>query len=353
MSVLSPLIAQWAKLNKVFLFDFDKWMYWEDLTNEHLIKCVNDAISYYDYFLVCEQHPFVGGDKYYRRRNQILEIISPQIKTLFSTADWSHWSMSNTSDCTFLPTWYFEQRAWSLKLKYNEFKFNNNRPYVFSCVNKFNLRPEKIVNYMKCYARHSPDWFITMYKQEGLYIPKLVLGLDHNESELWAEEVRPNLKPFVNDLENSKVETYAGPFSLLFSGYTQAHVNLAIEHSMEFAIASEKTYKPFAAEQIPIFLGYPGIAKFINELGFDIFSDIVNHSYYDSIEQDSTYAPWLKRINAVHSMIDNLLTTDFKNKIVSETVWQRRRANKEYFYSDSIDKKCINWLDYLLKNNKR
>ena len=41
----------------------------------------------------------------------------------------------------------------------------------------------------------------------------------------------------------------------------------------------------FAAEQIPIVIGHPGIVEHCRRMGFDMFDDIVNTSY-DSISND-------------------------------------------------------------------
>jgi hypothetical protein len=46
---------------------------------------------------------------------------------------------------------------------------------------------------------------------------------------------------------------------------------------------TEKSIKPFLFAQFPIFLGKPGIVKHLREYGFDMFDDIIDHSY-DVIE---------------------------------------------------------------------
>ncbi|MDA8842171.1 hypothetical protein N9N08_00665 [bacterium] len=51
-------------------------------------------------------------------------------------------------------------------------------------------------------------------------------------------------------------------------------------------MATEKTTKVFAMNQIPIFLGPPALVFTLNHLGFDMFEDLVDHSYdkKDSLE---------------------------------------------------------------------
>lgn len=48
---------------------------------------------------------------------------------------------------------------------------------------------------------------------------------------------------------------------------------------------SEKSFKPFAMRQIPLWMAVPGTVAFIRELGLDVFDDICDHSY-DEIEDE-------------------------------------------------------------------
>lgn len=359
MPQLSPLINEWAVKNKVFLFDFDNWYFRPDITTGFLHDYVCEIVKTHDYVLVCEQHPFSPGDeKYILRHQQIVEVIMPVIKTMFATSDWNNWNKNRVSNYTFLPTWYFEQRNFSKNHNYNKVTFSNDRPYIFSCVNKANLRPEKLYNYIKCYQKSTSDWFLTAYLVPDL--PDQVLGCSNEQNKLWQEEIHPKLKEFDQDLENfigqnttaAQDEVTTVAFSMLFPGYTQAHVNLAIEHSMEFPIMSEKTFKPFAAGQLPIFLGYPGIAGAARTLGFDIFDDIIPHDSYDNVtfneNTDQVWQFWSNRVDAVHRLIDNLNLTEFKKQIVSSKIIDRRNKNKLHFYRTAVDSLCIHWLEHLL-----
>jgi hypothetical protein len=42
---------------------------------------------------------------------------------------------------------------------------------------------------------------------------------------------------------------------------------------------TEKTSKPFVWYQVPIFLGPVGTLPLIREVGYDVFDDIIDHSY--------------------------------------------------------------------------
>lgn len=57
-----------------------------------------------------------------------------------------------------------------------------------------------------------------------------------------------------------------------------------IETSSDRQFITEKTIKAFALGQIPIFVALPGYVDKLRDLGFDVFDDVVNHSY--DLEKD-------------------------------------------------------------------
>jgi hypothetical protein len=69
--------------------------------------------------------------------------------------------------------------------------------------------------------------------------------------------------------------------------YSAAAVNVVTETEYNTApgIISEKTLLAMAAEQIPVVIGHAGIVKHCEELGFDMFTDLVDTSY-DSLRND-------------------------------------------------------------------
>jgi hypothetical protein len=51
------------------------------------------------------------------------------------------------------------------------------------------------------------------------------------------------------------------------------------EFSWRSQFLTEKTFKAFAFRQVPIWFAVPGLVSQVRDLGFDIFDDIVDHSY--------------------------------------------------------------------------
>lgn len=75
-------------------------------------------------------------------------------------------------------------------------------------------------------------------------------------------------------------ENLANFLSLLYV-YQSAPVNVVTETQYDppAGIITEKTQMAFAAQQIPIVIGYKGIVNQCRLMGFDMFDDVVDHSY--------------------------------------------------------------------------
>lgn len=124
----------------------------------------------------------------------------------------------------------------------------------------------------------------------------------------------------VHDLGNKCL-----PHDLSPSVYNKALINLVTETfyfstwniNSEFFI-TEKTWKAFTANQIPIIIGPKGIVKYLRELGFDMFDDIIDNSYDD--EPDST-----RLFSSVKSLKKVILTHDVK--ALSAKTEERRLQN--------------------------
>jgi hypothetical protein len=114
-----------------------------------------------------------------------------------------------------------------------------------------------------------------------------------------------NLKHFPTLLDGPVTYEIGSQYSLADTRITQALLNVVLETSYEFLdsdptleklmwrvpFLTEKTVKAFVIGQIPLILGPLGQVKMTRDLGFDLFDDIVDHSYdlvvdpYERIEQ--------------------------------------------------------------------
>lgn len=353
----SNVITNWANKNNLHLFDFDNCMYAHEdieILKNHLIWVKNN----YAMLIVVECHPyFPNYDRYCKKIDIIFKIadeINLQIKNL--TADYTLWKNTN-KDKTFFPDWYFRQRRWAIEHNHRSYNFDMHKKFNFACGNKANLRSEKIYNYIECHRRYRSDWLITIYNHEAgpdhhANISEIdiknVAGLTDTQIDIWNNEIKANIKKYVFDY--SLPDTTDSPHGVIFPVHTDSYCNLVMEHSMEVSILSEKSYKPFIAKQIPIYLASLGAANALKNMGFDLFYDFIDHDLYDNlfVSESRLIENFTIRIDRVHELIDNLYTTNFTDFFHDPNTKQRLQNNQDYFYSDAIDKLCVWHLDQLL-----
>jgi hypothetical protein len=353
---LSPPINNFVVENNIEPFDFDGAYYYFDrcqlLTNE-----IN--LELWDYFstvakttskiLVMQEHPFFSVDTALLD-NQLVEITNKlNLKLHWLTADYTHWDNLLTDRC-FWPLWYFELRSHANKHNIKDFNWSTTRKYNFSCNNAHHYRLERIYNLIECFKRDRKDWIINLYNKPGHLDTinySIDLGKQHGiltqeHVDIWNHRVVPTIRTYSYDL---KEQESPSSLSVLFPGHTDAYCNLVVEHSMEIEILSEKSFKPFVAKQIPIYLAKAGACEMLTKLGFDLFYDFVDHNKYDTIGKgvmmrfpDCVYH---KQIDEVHQLIDQLYSTEFLNFINHPSVLERLEKNHEHFYSTAIDTMCV------------
>jgi hypothetical protein len=67
---------------------------------------------------------------------------------------------------------------------------------------------------------------------------------------------------------------------------------------------TEKTFKAFGLRQIPIWFAVPGLVAEVRELGFDMFDDIIDHSY-DCVENEHLrFTQVFDQIEKLNSQLD-------------------------------------------------
>lgn len=356
----SNIIRMWAIKNNVHMFDFDECMF--DIKSQtYLLSHLKWVKENFSILCIVECHPYFNTyEDYNIKKSQVVTIAEDlNIPYFFLTSDYNYWLQpEKTFNKSFFPDWYFRLRRWAVNNNYEQHNFKEKKNYNFSCGNKFNLRSEKIYNYIECYKRKRADWLITIYDHNNFKIStvrgKNFSGLNDEQIKLWDNEIRQTIKNFKYDLEppDDKLNPIS-PHAVMFPVHTDSYCNLVMEHSMEIEILSEKSYKPFVAEQIPIYLAGLKAAKALTYLGFDLFYDFIDHDLYDYLHTDNSRNPdnFTKRIDKVHELIDQLYTTNFQDFFYDSNTKTRIKQNKDYFYSDEIDKLCIRHLDQFLINN--
>jgi len=124
----------------------------------------------------------------------------------------------------------------------------------------------------------------------------------------------------------------ADNFIKLIDIYRGSNVNVVNEtlYDEGSGIISEKTLDAFVALQLPIIIGYQGIISDIRNYGFDVFDDIIDHSYDDMPNE----IRWELAIE--------MNTHLFRGEFDYEGLLPRLKKNQEYI----ID----GYLDYIVDN---
>jgi hypothetical protein len=105
---------------------------------------------------------------------------------------------------------------------------------------------------------------------------------------------------------------------------------------------TEKCVKPFYNLQFPIILGHQGIVQDLRDAGFDMFDDIIDHSY-DSIEIKSTDSKEYNDISEKTQIISSELLRLSKLDIHSLYLKNKDRLiyNQENLYKQTIENNNI------------
>lgn len=204
------------------------------------------------------------------------------------------------------------------------------RTHKFSCLNG-NAWSHRQLAYLWLYKKpYFKDiifsWGRKTYKEQQVedIINNIVLTADEKEqlAQLPSWISTHEVKQSGNDRTNNHF------------AFTRACVNIVTETQSRIDTPSitEKTLKPIISNQFFILIGQPGCIRFLRQIGFDVFDDVIDHSY-DNILDDR------ERIKAVISEIDRLNSLDLF-EIYSRSS-KRLAANKEFFFSRQFLDKIV------------
>lgn len=218
---------------------------------------------------------------------------------LVLSADYNNW-YDPKKNFVFFPLymWAFNQKN---TLWFSPFGFDAeyNKTHPMMCLNN-NQPPHRI-------------WLYEEFKKLGT--------IDHIEYTWKDEKCLPN-----DNFGQHRI-------GVDHSVYSKCAVNLVTETEMVTCSLSEKTCKPFMAQQIPIIVGPPACNKFLQDLGLDMFDDLIPWHTWDT-EQDQ-----LIKLQKISQFVDQWICSgtildDYRG------VLHRVQRNKQYFHSEEF-RNCI------------
>jgi len=174
-------------------------------------------------------------------------------------------------------------------------KFIDSKQNVFQCLNNM-MRPHRVV----LIERMAKSKKIFQY---GVISSKV--GKYENHSS-------PLIK--VDDVTEDGTETR---FGLQTQFSNKCYIDVVTETSVDYQFITEKSLKPFMLLQFPIIFGYSGIIQYFRDKGFDMFDDIIDHSY-DKLSNDNLTEKSDMIVSELERLCDldwNTLNIDNKSRL--------------------------------------
>ena len=101
-------------------------------------------------------------------------------------------------------------------------------------------------------------------------------------------------------------------FGLQTQFSNKCYIDVVTETAFDYQFITEKSLKPFYLLQFPIIFGYSGIIQYFRDKGFDMFDDIIDHSY-DKLDSNQCS----EKADAIVTELERLCSLDW-DKIYSE-----------------------------------
>ena len=318
------------------------------ILSPHNVPIVYNDTTGLDAFLVNEsRHPHAQpSTKYFSNVKHQLPIVVLTGYYNQSVPNWAYFS------------YYFLEANYAIKMvnDTNYSKYHNNyrtskKTYKFSCLNR-SPKEERI-------------WFYSKLHQQSFF-NQMLTSFYHSLGNSWVIDEHHVRDEFARVLQDEETADYffkniyhtlphgdkddldairQNPhwFSkdIAHPAFNDTYVNIISEHLYNECFLSEKTVKPIAAEQLFLMAGPPGAIKHIEDMGFDVFRDYIDHDYYDH-EPD-----WKLRLLKLLEVVGRLNEQDIP--AIYHATKLRRVANRTYLASntlrDILFKPLVNWIN--------
>lgn len=213
--------------------------------------------------------------------------------------------------------------CWAVWMSYQNYQFStDSKKYKISCLNGIPREHRKLIYLMLRKKDYFNDMIFTFGHRPGLH-QNFKNNWHLSEQEQTLIECLPqNVEFLPSDRDGIDVTTYHPAFQ-------ETYVNLVTETTVraDTPMLSEKTFKPIATGQLFVLIASPGAIRFLRDIGFDTFDDIIDHGY-DQITDIR------KRIELALVQIDNLAQMDLES--IYETIKPRLLKNSQYLISSAF-----------------
>lgn len=214
-----------------------------------------------------------------------------------------------------------------------QYDFLSPRPYFLQCLN-INPWLHKTLTVLKLsqakwfdqclvsfHWSNPPDRLLENYN----LIDSTLGSLNDNEKVL----LKSLDLPLTLNLENEPDPIWWTHVSNASNAHRLSYLDCVTETSGECNFISEKIWKPFLSGQFFVVVGSPGIVKHLEDIGLDVYQDIIDYTQYDSITDIR------KKINVIYELLDDFYHQDIE-KLWIET-YTRRKYNFDFMYSRELE----------------
>ncbi len=146
-----------------------------------------------------------------------------------------------------------------------------------------------------------------------------------NEFQNLKEAIHPYKLPILVDgvIDSDSSQHYhSEDFFKCFINIVSETSSQSDDDSWREIFLTEKTFKVFAYRQLPIWAAVPGTVQEVRNLGFDVFDDIIDHSY--DLEYNES-ARIIKVVKELERFCDNYTIEELNN--LRNDLWQRISNN--------------------------
>ena len=174
--------------------------------------------------------------------------------------------------------------------------------YKFSCLNSV-PKMHRLITLNKIYQHNLQDSVLHSFlwdKQEH--------SRNHLQTEYWKQDLINYTDEYdvlllmkhtkLNDIGRQS-SLYVNDHSVSSPAYNETALHVITESSCVRLFFSEKTWKPIYSGQLFLSINAPGSIKKLEQFGFDVFRDLIDHSYDEETDL-------VKRVNSCVSEIGRL-----------------------------------------------
>jgi hypothetical protein len=229
---------------------------------------------------------------------------------LILTNNFQFWYNPETKRVFFpLFLWMYSNRT-PLWYHHTEFDAGSNKTKTIMCLNKV--------------SRYHRTWLWEEFNRRKL--------VDSMMYTFFGQKTLPDEFPGEVQIRND--------VGVSHSVYSEYAVNIVTETSVDLMYISEKTCKPFMANQIPVIVGSAGVNTFLQDIGLDMFEDIVPWRTWDGVS-DLT-----ERLQKIADFVEQWINS---GTILSDyqRVLPRVERNKQYFHSEEFRNRIMNQMSNL------